>query len=181
MTKVPGKRTQEIGKQLKQKLIDETNKFEGINLFYDHGDSSDPEVCAPTTYMGRRYGDDATLSNVDIILTKGNEVILAVEIEESSVSPKKVIGDIFGIAIADSIMIQEKPYSLKDVTVIVAYLDEEKGKQSNKYQRLEEHLKKYFATNTLRSVSKVRIIPCKKGDMVRRIERLIRFELGKNT
>ena len=132
MAKPHGVNTRAVAEQLKHKLDADTDRFGGIEVFYDHGDSSKPEVCQPTSYMGRRYGADATLSAIDIIVTKGNNVILAVEIEESTVRPKTVLGDVFGIALADRIRIKGKPYSLKNATIVVGIAIEGRGKAIGK-------------------------------------------------
>lgn len=179
MAQLHGVNTKTIGDQLKYKLSANPKRYSGIGVFYDHGDPSMPEVCQPTTYMGRRYGGDATLSGVDVVITKEKNVILAIEIEESVVRPKIVIGDVFGIALADRIRIKGKPYSIKNATIIIAIADDGKGKQSAKYTRLEHHLDRYFKTIPSRTLKKVRIITCPSHDLVRRIERLIRLETGK--
>jgi hypothetical protein len=179
MAQFQGINTKSIGEQLKDKLNADLKRYGGIGVFYDHGDPSKPEVCQPTTYMGRRYGCDATLSGVDIVVAKGKNVILAIEIEESIVNPKKVIGDVFGIAIADRIRVKGEPYSIKNATIIIAIADDGKGKQSAKYIRLERHLDRYLKAIPSKTLKKVRIITCPTPDLVRRIERLIRLETGK--
>lgn len=181
MAKPHGVNTKAVAEQLKHKLDADPVRFGGLEMFYDHGDPSKPEVCQPTTYMGRRYGADATLSAVDIVVAKGKSIILAIEIEERNVRPKTVIGDVFGIALADRIRIQGKPYSIKNATIIVAIADDGKGKRSAKYVRLERHLDRHFKANPSKAVKKVRIIPCPMHDLVRRIERLIRLETGRRT
>ena len=180
MGKPHGVNTKAIAEQLKHKLESDPKRFGRIGMFYDHGDSPKPEVCRPTTYMGKRYGTDATLSDVDIVVAKAKNVSLAVEVEESAVRPKIVIGDVFGIALAERIRIRGKHYSIKNTSIIVAIADDGKGKQSAKYDRLERHLNRYFKANPSKALKKVRIIPCPTHDLVRRLERLIRFEIGKS-
>lgn len=180
MGKVHGINTRSIAEELKARLHADQKRFSGIDVFYDHGDSSNAEVCQPTTYIGKRYGRDATLSGLDIVLAKDNNVFLAIEIEESQVRPKTVLGDIFGVVVADKMRIRKKTYSIKGTTLIVAIADEGKGKQSKKYLRLERHIKKYLKTRPSQGVSKVRIVSCPEDDLVRRIERLIRLETGKH-
>lgn len=171
--------TKNIGEQLIRKLNEDRGRYSGIKVFYDHGDASKPEVCQPTTYMGRRYGSDATLSGVDIVITKNDNVILAVEIEESIVHPKKVIGDVFGIALADGIRIKGKRYSIGNASIIVAIADDGKGKRVLKYSRLERHINRYLKANHSKNIKKVRIVASHSDDLVRRVERLIRLETGK--
>jgi len=179
MAQHQGLNTKAIGEQLKNKLNADLKKYGGIDVFYDHGDPSKPEVCQPTTYIGRRYGRDATLSAVDIVIAKRKKVILGIEIEESTVRPKSIIGDVFGIALADRIRIKGESYSIKNATIIIAIADDGKGKRSAKYIRLERHLDRYFKATPSKTLKKVRIITCPTHDLVRRIERLIRLETGK--
>lgn len=181
MGKLKGVNTKAIAERLKTKLNDDPERFKDFEVYYDHGESSKPEVCKPTTYMGRRYGTDATLSEVDIVVTKGRNVILGIEIEESSVRPKIVLGNIFGIALANKMRIQGNSYSVKNITIIIAVTVDGKGRKSAKYKRLEHHLDRYFKANPSKSLKKVRIIPCLISDLVGRIERLIRLETGKHS
>ncbi len=180
MGKPQGVNTEAIADQLVTKLKADPERYKDFKVYYDHGESSKPEVCKPTTYMGRRYGDDATLSKVDIVVTKGKNVVLGIEIEESEVRPKTVLGDVFGIALANKMRIQGNAYSVKNITIIIAVTDDGEGSKSAKYERLERHLDRYFKANPSKSLKKVRIIPCPISDLVRRIERLIRLETGKH-
>jgi hypothetical protein len=179
MMKPYGFNTRKIAEKLKSKLDADPERYKGIRIYYDHGESKKSNVCQPTTYMGRRYGADATLSGVDIVVVKDNNAVLVVEVEESTVRPKVIIGDIFGIVLADRIRIKRKSYSLKNATIVVAIAEEGKGKKSAKYIRLERHLARYLKNNPPRTPKKVRIIPCPISDLVRRIERLIRLEAGR--
>lgn len=179
MTKPHGLNTRKIAEKLTSKIAADPKRYNGIDIFYDHGDSRTQGVCQPTTYMGRRYGADATLSGVDIVVTKNKMAILVIEVEESTVRPKVIIGDVFGIVLADRIMIQEESYSLKNATIIVAVAEEGKGKKSAKYIRLERHLARCLEANPPKAPKKVKIIPCPISDLVRRLERLIRLETGK--
>ncbi|MGM0381500.1 MAG: hypothetical protein ACQEP7_05890 [bacterium] len=177
MTSQQGQLTGYIGEQLEENIKKEEYASR-VKIFYDHGNSARNNVCSPTTYMGRRYGNDATLSGVDIVVTVDKKVVLAIEVEEHSIRPKAVLGDIFGIAVADSIMIKNQSYPLDALEVIVVVPDYDKGKQTTKYERLERLLQKYFQANSDFSVGKVKIVTCDKDDMVRRTERLIRREIG---
>ena len=181
MGKAHGMNTKAVAERLKHQLDLDPERFRCIDLYYDHGDSSKPEVCQPTTYMGRRYGADATLSGVDIVAAKGKDIVLAVEIEEGAVRPKIILGDVFGIALAQRLRIHGKPYRVNKATIVIGIAAPGKGKQPEKYARLERHLNAYFRENPSPSIKKVRIVSCPINDLVRRIERLIRFEVGKVT
>ncbi len=170
-----------IAKKLQENLERDEGRYGDIELFYDHGDSSEPGVRRPTTYMGRRYGADATLSVIDIILAKDKRVFLAVEIEEGKVRPKTIVGDIFGILLCDKIRVLNRVYAIKKAVVIVAIAVSDKGRQVEKYERLERHLKRYLKKHPSESVSKIKIIPCSTSDLIRRLERLIRLVAGKES
>jgi len=59
-----------IAVKLLTKLKAEPERYKDFEVYYDHGDSSRPEVCEPTTYIGRRYCVDAKLSKVDIVVNR---------------------------------------------------------------------------------------------------------------
>ena len=174
MSKPHGINTKAVGEELIARL-DADPRYKGIQVFYDHGDASKREVCQPTSYMGRRYGSDATLSGIDIVVVKGKSVLLAIEIEEHRVRPKDILGDIFGIVLADRIRIKGKTYANHHSKIIIAIAHNGKGKLPAKYTRLERFLNRYFNNES----PKVRIISCSIDDLVRRVERLIRLEVGK--
>lgn len=180
MAKPHGLNTRAVAEKLTEMINAGGKRYDGIRIFYDHGDSSNLQVCQPTTYMGRRYGHDATLSGVDIVVLKDNNVIVAVEIEESKVRPKTILGDIFGIVLADKMRIKVKPYPITNATVIIAIAANDTGKQPDKYTRLKRRIDGYLEKNPSESVGKVQIITCSADDLVRRIERLIRLETGKH-
>ena len=185
MPPLAGDRTTLIAEKLNERLNANPGRFSTVELFYGHGDSSEPEVCQPTSYMGRRYGSDATLSGLDIVLVKDGRVFMAVEVEESQARPKLILGDVFGAVLASGIRIRGRAYPVDDAVLLVGLVVKEGGKQALKYDRLERHLQKYV--NALRStdvachIAKVRIITSPVDDLVRRIERLIALEVGKRT
>lgn len=178
-----GQLTQAIAQKLKRKLEENQDRYSGIEVFHDHGNSTDPNVCEPTAYMGRRYGADATLSSIDIVLVKDKKVILAVEVEESMVRPKVVLGDVFAVVLADRIRILDRSYPVDNALLVIALTASTRGKRVEKYARLERHLGKYIdalqRTNPSTGIKKVRIVTAEPNDLVRRIERLIRLEVGK--
>jgi hypothetical protein len=132
--------------------------------------------------MGRRYGSDATLSVPDIVLVKKGRAFLLVEVEEGNARPKTILGDVFGIFLSDRVRINGKAYPIKDATIIVAMIISAKGHRAKKYIRLERHLRKYLTvvrSDLPQRVAKISIVTSSSDDLVRRIERLIRWETGK--
>ena len=186
MDKKQGLQTRRIGEALEKSL----SAFEGVEVFYDHGTASSSQgVCQPTTYMGRRYGRDAMLSGLDIVVTfnptgipRLRRVIVIVEIEEHAVRPKTVLGDVFGVALSDNLRIKDHPHPMpiRGVVLIIGVVVEETGKKRIQMLRLERLMKNYFGKKSRGSnISKIRIIPSSYSDLMRRIERLIRLEVSK--
>jgi len=180
MSKKHGANTIEIAKKLTEQFKKDPKRYKDVEVYYDHGSSKNDNVCAPTVNIGRRYGNDATLGATDIVVVSDSKVLIAVEIEESGVSPKRIIGDIFSLVLGDRIKIKKKQYSLKeDLVVLVVVLVKDTGKSSQKYIRLERHLNKFIRTIDIKYIRKIRILPISLVEIVERTERLIRLEIGK--
>lgn len=94
------------------------------------------EACEPTPYFGE-YSNASTLSNIDLVLADEDEARLLCEIEEKGASPKKIIGDIVNIYLADGIMIQGKRRSLNNSRFILGIKVEKNGKSAEKARALE--------------------------------------------
>lgn len=178
-----GDRTKRIAEQLSARLA-KSDDFKGIKIYYDHGESGYASVCQPTSYMGRRYGPDATLSGIDIILVRNGKAFLAVEVEESYVRPKTVLGDVFGIALANRVRIQGRTYPIHEALLMVAVVVGSSGRRREKYKRLERHIGSYIralqTSSPRTNITKVRVITTSQEDLVRRVERFIRLEAGKH-
>ena len=105
-----GNKTAIIGHQLVERYND--SKF---IVYYDHGDKKmdKANVCEPTPY-NKIKSDENTLSNIDIAIVekKENKLRILIEIEESQAEPKKIIGDMMNIILADHILIKKIPYNL---------------------------------------------------------------------
>lgn len=180
-----GSMTRQIGQKLEAALRLHRERYPRIELFYDHGLRGNLAVCAPTAYMGRRQGPDAKLSELDIVLLHRGSVFLLIEIEESQARPKTVLGDVFGVVLSDRVSIRghPHPHPIKNATLIVAVTVSERGRRAAKYARLERLLKRHI-TALQRAVprtkvTKIRMVTSSRDDLVRRIERLIRSEVGK--
>ena len=180
-----GRWTREVAEKLQERLSADPVRYSGVRLYYDHGESGKAEVCQPTSYMGRRYGSDATLSGIDIVLLKNGRILVAVELEESEVRPKTVLGDVFGVVLADRVRIRKRVHPLAGAVLIVAVAVAPRGRRAAKYSRLERHLGRHVGALNRdaagRRVKKVRIVAVEPRHLVERIERLIRLEVGKET
>lgn len=97
--------------------------------------------CEPTTYFGK-YLAESTLANIDlVVVNKNREVRVLCEIEERGASPKKIIGDIINIFLAERIMIQRVPYGLDKSYFILGIKVKKGGKSADKAKNLERRIK----------------------------------------
>ncbi|MBN2465644.1 hypothetical protein JXD38_08515, partial [candidate division WOR-3 bacterium] len=105
------------------------------------------------------------------------------EIEERTSRPKTILGDIFGVVLADAARIGGRRYSIDRADVLVAMVAPKRGRLAAKYVRLERHVNKYVRvlreSGRSRSVRAVRIVTTTSEDLVRRIERLVRLTARK--
>ena len=178
-----GQRTRKIGEMLEPKIEKIKEEYPGLLMFYDHGSPKSESVHRANAYMGRRYGRDATLSEVDLVFVYRGKAFLLVEVEESKVSPKTILGDTFGVILASRIHISGESYPIHNATLVTAITVGNRGKRKAKYVRLDRLLQKFLyalrQTKKGTSVAKIRIVTSNKDDLVRRCERLIRLVVGK--
>ena len=91
-----GELTAEIAKSL---------KFQGYDVFYDHGDSADPNVGTIVSSMEKvpAMGEEFSQLDIAIIERATKRALALIEIEETTDTPKTFLGDIFGFLMGRSI------------------------------------------------------------------------------
>jgi hypothetical protein len=106
-----GEITAEIGKSL---------KFEGYDIFYDHGTSS-KNVGKIVSTLEKEYHRGDELSQLDIAIVEQNsdKVAVLVEIEETSDRPKTFLGDIFGVLFGEHICFKGKELKVGEFTTLI--------------------------------------------------------------
>ena len=89
-----GKLTEQFGLWLTEHLKAKSQ----YSVFYDHGNRQEnPNVVAIKGFFGDKVTNRNRLTDADVLVVKDDkEVVLLIEIEESRMSPKKLLGDIFG-------------------------------------------------------------------------------------
>ena len=134
-----GKYTKRLGKTL-IRILEGSPR---IKVFYDHGGKDDPNTCKPTPYF-REYSRASTLANIDIAIVNENDskVNVLCEIEEEGGTPKKIIGDVCGVFLAEGIMIKNADYSFDKLHFIFGIKVKEKGKSAEKAKELENRIPK---------------------------------------
>jgi hypothetical protein len=109
--KTHGELTAAIGKNL---------KFDGCDVFYDHGVSGE-NVGKIVSTFSKDYGRDNELSQLDIAIVEkqSNNVMVLVEIEETSDRPKTFLSDIFGVLFGEHIFFKRKELKVGDFTTFI--------------------------------------------------------------
>ncbi len=140
---IHGEITAEIGKNL---------KFDGYDIFYDHGASS-KNVGKIVSALVKNYEREDELSQLDIAIVEQNsdKVVVLVEIEETSDRPKTFLGDIFGILFGEHIFFKGKALKVGDfTTLIVVGVSKTNHKERN--QHIQDQVNKVKASlDTLNS------------------------------
>lgn len=127
-----GRYTAELGRRLYARYRDTRHA-----VYYDHGRPADPHVCQPTPFFARPSAA-TTLSYVDLaIVDEANgRVELLVEIEESGAEPKKIVGDVVNLALADGLRIQGRDYPLREIPLLLGLRTPPAGRRAAKARAL---------------------------------------------
>lgn len=169
--------TGKIGKHLSDDHADSIHQ-----VFYDHGEDpkTEPYYCKPTPFFGK-YSRDSTLSCVDIAVVNQDtkSVELIAEIEESGQEPKKIIGDIVNLFLADRIRVKGKDYWLGDVVLVLGVRIESRGKARAKIIEICEKLTDMNALLKGRSIAIILVFDQDLAALVSKVHDRIEFELAR--
>lgn len=145
-SKIPGEYTGKLGDRLFDEPIFELNN---LLLAADHGLKS-KGIAVP--YLGRTYSSATNLSHLDIAiidLTKPQRAFLVCEIEEEKADPKKIIGDLFNIYMANYLSVRRqkdgKKYSLNNASIILGIRSSENSPQGKKAKNIVRKLSKMLS------------------------------------
>jgi hypothetical protein len=108
MTAKHGVETGKFGWWL-SRYLEETPGYQSYCVYYDHGDRLlDPNVVAVQGFSGDIVTNKNRLADVDIIVVKpGGEIAILIEIEESSTTPKKLVGDVFTVLMCNRFAVRD--------------------------------------------------------------------------
>jgi len=92
-SKKAGERTGKFGYWLSEELKEQPQ----YRVYYDHGSPEKHEsVVVIKAFLGDKVTKENKLADVDVmVVNQKNEIILLIEIEESPISPKTLLGDVF--------------------------------------------------------------------------------------
>ena len=157
-----GKKTEEIGLWLTQYLKPK-NRY---SVFYDHGNQlEDQTVVVIKGFFGDKVTNRNRLADVDVmVVNNDNEVILLIEIEESKMSPKKLLGDIFTAMMCNRFAVrikkENKYFDVSSKTrLIVAGVVPNQGNERNKIRdTIMPRLQKFYIPNDALQIDKIKIV-----------------------
>lgn len=102
-----GQETDVLGQWLTTYVRD-THALSGYQVFYDHGDSREGNVVAIKGFYGHEVTNLNRLADVDVMVVSPDQrVVLLVEVEERSSSPKKILGDAVTIMMCNRFAVRQ--------------------------------------------------------------------------
>jgi hypothetical protein len=141
-----GEYTGKLSDRLSDEPIFKANDF---LLATDHGLKSESTA---VPYLGRTYSSATTLSHVDIAvidLKPPQRAFLVCEIEEEGADPKRIIGDIFSIYMANYLSVRQqkcgKKYSLNNAAIILGIRSSENSPSGLKAKSIVRKLSRMLS------------------------------------
>ena len=102
-----GQETDVLGQWVTE-YVNSATSLRGYEVFYDHGDSREPNVVAIKGFYGSQVTSLNRLADVDLMVVAPNQrVLLLVEVEERGSSPKKIIGDAVTIMMCNRFAVRQ--------------------------------------------------------------------------
>lgn len=153
--------------------------FENNSLFLaaDHGSKS-KGIAIP--YLGRSYTSATNLSHLDIAiidLMRPHRAILVCEIEEEKADPKKIIGDLFNIYMANYLSVRHdnigEQYTLKNASIILGIRSSENSPPGKKAKNIVRKLSKMLSEE-VKAGKKIHLVFGQEYDeLIRGVEKKI--------
>lgn len=168
---VYGKYTKKLGKRLTDIL--EKNSV-GVQVFYDHGDSFESNVCRSVPYFGK-YSRDSTLAHVDIAIVdrEAKKAKVLCEIEETKGHAKKIIGHMITFLLAEKVRIWYVDYDLDETFLLLGL------KSAEKAEKIKERIQTIVKPELVNRAEKIQII-CNKDNekLINSVEKEILSRIG---
>ncbi len=153
-TRHAGKKTGQFGRWITGSLADNPK----YQVYYDHGDPRKSDnVAVIKSFIGEEVTNSNRLADVDVMVyNPDHEILLLIEIEESSLSPKTLFGDIFvnlfstGFAVSDRG--EQKYFSVTPQThlIIAGFIPRATKEKKEKIEEIQVRLREFsFPENTI--------------------------------
>jgi hypothetical protein len=149
-----GHYTAELGERLEDWLKGQNR--ENFKVYYDHG----PKGMSKVVPFFRPHSRASTLAFVDcaVVDTVRQHALVLCEIEEEGASPKKVIGDICNLFLAEALCIGGEEYSFDGIPVILGVCVQEGGLSGVKARELGRRIESLMKPGSPRHLE-VRVLP----------------------
>ena len=163
MTSRDGKNTGRFGLWLSQYLKADSQ----ISVFYDHGNrQKDSNIVAIKGFYGEHVSNKNRLADIDVMVVnhETNKVLLLIEIEESKMEPKKLLGDILTVLMCNRYAVkienEQKYFNVSPTTrLIVAGIVSSKGAGHDKIkQTIIPRLKQFNLPNNSIQMDKIELV-----------------------
>ena len=168
-----GKWTKEFGSWLAQYLVT-SNLY---SVYYDHGDKpKNPSVVAVKGFFGDEVRNGNRLADVDVLVASNNDAILLVEIEESEMPPKKLLGDIFAVAMCNRFAVRinsDNRYfdiSSKTHLIVAGLVPNQDGEHNKITDIIMPRLQNFVLPTNAIQINRIKIVTGK--DISETLERL---------
>jgi hypothetical protein len=133
-----GRYTRLLGRNLEQ-LVE--REFAGhYRVYYDHK-TADPDRII-TQIGGGKQADNLSFVDLAIVRTTDTEerLCLISEIEEHKHTPKRLLGDIAAIVMADSVLVEGREHPLTNLIVVLGFVTKRNGRTG---PRAEKYVAKF--------------------------------------
>jgi hypothetical protein len=144
-----GHYTAEMGAELETWI--HSQDYSHMRVYYDHGKRGMSKV---VPFFGR-YSRASTLAFVDcaVVDTVRRKAIALCEIEEHGASPKKVIGDVCNLLMAEWLCIGGQRYSFDDAYVILGVCVNTGGQSEEKAKAICRRARRMATSKRLRGLT----------------------------
>lgn len=163
--------TKKLGKRLTEIL---EKRSDWPQVYYDHGDSFEKNVCEPTL-----YGEDLKLAIADIAIVdkKARNVKVLCEIEageKGKTNATKIGGHMVVFLLAEKIRIMNVDYNVDDETILLIGL-----KSAEKTEKLKELINNSVIPELRGKVEKIRIVSGIDSEkLINNLEKEIHSRIG---
>lgn len=149
--------------------------------FYDHGDKRLSNVCQPAPYF-LKYSEATILANLDlaVVLRDSREIILC-EVEQEGSNPKRLIGDIVSLFLAEGIRVKDEDYWLEDfdhVHLIVGIIAKKRESSEDKAKELQKRIEAIIKSKSLEKMEIQFISGTDYGQLIGNLQRTLLAMLG---
>jgi hypothetical protein len=157
-----GSKTAEFGLWLTREL----KEYPQYQVYYDHGDPHKYDnVKVIKAFLGDRVSRENKLADVDVLVAnQDNEVLLLIEIEESPISPKILLGDVFASMLCEKFAVNIKgkqkyfEVTANSKLVVAGFLPNLPDKQIDIVKVIQGKLKESFSPQGKYSWDRVDLI-----------------------